>query len=107
MRNCNFSALSKSEPVDADQEEAIRGHEMATTWTLITTAHTLDSFRKAVLLMLAGEESPEDIPAHTLAAGLYRGLAWMRDDCMDNQLSCIVLCEFIKVRRIILSLAVV
>ena len=88
MRNCDYSALSKSEPVHADQEEAIRGHEMATTWTLITAAHTLGSFRKDVLLMLAGEESPEAIPAQTLAAGLYRGLTWMRDNCIDNQLSC-------------------
>ena len=71
----------------------------------MTAAHTLGSFRKVVLLMLAGEEPPEDIPAHTLAAGLYRGLAWMRDDCIDNQLSCTVLCEFIKMQLIILSLA--
>lgn len=57
--------------------------------------------------MLAGEESPEDVPAHTLAAGLYRGLAWMRDNCIDNQFSCIALCEFIKRQFVILSLAVV
>ena len=87
------------------QIEDICGHEMATIWTIMTAAHTLGSFRKAVLLMIAGEEPPEDIPAHTLAAGLYWGLAWMRDNCIDNQLSCTVLCESIKMHLIILSLA--
>jgi hypothetical protein len=58
---------------------------------------TLGSFRKAVLLIFVAEKDPEDVSAHTLAAGLAAGLqggpARMPDNCIGSNLSCIIMCD--------------